>query len=191
MKSRHSLKCAIAMLFVSICSLSTSAQSVKYSGDVEAGVVASRKFADAQIGVSTTHGAYFANPKLFVGAGALVGFNINGEYCDEVYPIYGDIRKDFTINRLFTVFIDAKAGYSINGNNTGILSDSGIDYGFYCYPSIGLRFATSRQCGIYLKLGYTYQEATESYFWATNGNIDKGNTQYNAGGFSASIGFSF
>ena len=139
MKSNYSHRIATALFFTVLFTIEIFPQSVRYNGDVELGVVATRKYADAQIDLSTTHGVYFLKPKLFVGAGASLGWNINGEFWNKVYPVYGDIRKDFTINRLFTAFIDAKAGYSFQGEDTGMLCDCGIDYGFYCFPSAGVR----------------------------------------------------
>ena len=191
MKARSLLKFTAFMLFVSGSTLPVFSQSVKYNGDIEVGVVATRKYATAQIDLSTTHGAYFTRPRLFVGAGGAIGWNIDGEFWNKEYPVYGDIRKDFRINRLFTAFIDAKAGYSFQGDQTSIVCDCGIKYGFYCYPSAGLRFAIGQQYGIYLKLGYSYQNATHSYLWYANEHKIEGSDRYNAGGFSASIGFSF
>ena len=155
MKSNFSRRMATAVFFTAVFTSEMFSQSVKYNGDAELGVVATENFASAQIGVSTTHGAYFSKPQLFVGAGVSAGFNIDGEYYKTIYPIYGDIRKDFTINRLFTAFIDAKAGYTFEGEDTGMIGDSGLDYGFYCYPSLGVRVRTSDRCGVYLKIGYT------------------------------------
>lgn len=191
MKSILLLKFSAFMLFVSGSTLPAFSQSVKYNGDIEVGVVATRKYATAQIDLSTTHGAYFTRPRLFVGAGGAIGWNIDGEFWNKVYPVYGDIRKDFSINRLFSAFIDAKLGYSFQGDHSGMLGDCGINYGLYCYPSAGLRFAIGQQYGIYLKLGYSYQNATQSYLWYANEHKFEGSDRYNAGGFSASIGFSF
>ncbi|MDE6511081.1 MAG: hypothetical protein K2L00_03180 [Muribaculaceae bacterium] len=165
-------------------------QSVRYSGDIEAGVVATRKYATAQINAATTHGAYFAKPKLFIGGGAAIGWNIEGEFWEKVYPVYGALRKDFTINRRFTTFIDAKAGYAFEGDHTGMCG-GGIKYGFYCYPSAGLRFTLNQTYGVYLKVGYTYQSVTSfpDIFLLDRHLYD--NKKYNAGGFSATIGFTF
>ena len=191
MKVRSLLKFTAFMLFASISPLPASSQSVKYNGDIEVGVVATRKYATAQIDLSTTHGAYFTRPRLFVGAGGAIGWNIDGEFWNKVYPVYGDIRKDFSINQLFSAFIDAKLGYSFQGDHSGMDGDCGIDYGLYCYPSAGLRFAIGQQNEIYLKVGYTYQNATFSYLSFADEHKFEGSYQYNAGGFSASIGFSF
>ena len=191
MNTKFSRRIATAMFLAAISAVEIFPQSVKYNGDAEVNVVVSPKFATAQIGLSTTHGAYFSKPKLFVGAGASVGWNIDAEYWKNVYPIYGDIRKDFTINRLFTAFVDAKAGYTLKGNNTGSISDSGADYGFYCYPSVGVKVKTSDCCGLYLKIGYTYQHASLSHLWYASGEKIDGSENYNAGGFSVSLGFSF
>ena len=191
MKSDFSRRMATAVFFAAMITSEIFPQSVKYSGDAELGVVATGNFANAQIDVSTTHGVYLAKPQLFVGAGAAAGFNIDGEFYNMVYPIYGDLRKDFTINRLFTTFIDARAGYTFKGNHTGTISNNGLDYGFYCYPSAGVRVKTSERCGIYLKVGYTYQEATLSYLSFTDEYGHNGSKKYNAGGFSFSLGFSF
>lgn len=190
MKSIMSRGIVIALFFTSIFTMEIFSQSVKYNGDVEFGVVATRMFAKAQIDLSTTHGVYFSKQKLFVGAGASLGCNIKGEFWKKVFPVYGDIRKDFTINRLFTAFIDAKAGYSFNGDSTGALCDCGLNYGFYCYPSIGIRLAVFNRFGIFLKVGYTYQAATESYLWY-GVTKHEGKDKYNSGGFSTSIGLSF
>ena len=190
MKCKFSRFAAIAILFAVTSSVEIFPQSVRYNGDVEAGVVATRKYATAQINAATTHGAYFAKPQLFIGAGAAIGWNIEGEFWKKVYPVYGAIRKDFTVNRLFTAFIDAKIGYSFQGDYTGMLG-GGSDYGFYCYPSAGLRFAIDQRYGVYLKVGYTCQNATESYLSYADGHIFEGSHKYNAGGFSASLGFSF
>ncbi|MDE7348006.1 MAG: hypothetical protein K2N48_14845 [Muribaculaceae bacterium] len=191
MKSKIFRRIATGVFFTAMFTSEMFSQSVKYSGDAELGVVATENFANAGLGLSTTHGAYFAKPQLFVGAGASAVFNIDGEFYNTVYPIYGDIRKDFSINRLFTAFIDAKAGYTLDGNQTGTINDSGLDYGFYCYPSVGLRVKTSERCGIYLKVGYTYQDATLSHISHTEGELIEGSKKYNAGGFSVSLGFSF
>lgn len=190
MKSILSHGVAIAIFFASIFTMEIFPQSVRYSGDAELGFVASRKVADAQIDLSTTHGTYFSKPKLFVGAGAAVGWNINGFSWNRIYPVYGDIRKDFTINHLFTAFVDAKAGYSFQGGWTGDLCDCGIDYGFYCCPSVGIKLAVRDKFGVFLKIGYTYQEATKS-FEIFAGEWYVGSERMNAGGLSASVGFSF
>ncbi|MDE5850431.1 MAG: hypothetical protein K2H38_09835 [Muribaculaceae bacterium] len=190
MKFKFSRYAASAILFAVSSTVEIFPQSVRYNGDIEAGVVATRKYAAAQVNAATTHGAYFARPKLFIGAGASIGWNIQGEFWEKVYPIYGAVRKDFTINRLFTAFIDTKIGYSFQGDNTGVLG-GGIDYGFYCYPAAGLRFAIGEQYGLYLKVGYTYQNATDYYLWWADGHKFEGSHKYNAGGFSASLGFSF
>lgn len=189
MKTNLFRRIATAMFFTTISTVEIFSQSVKYNGDTEVDVVASQKFATAQVGLSTTHGVYLSKPKLFIGAGASVGWNIDAEFWNNVYPVYGDIRKDFTINRLFTTFVEAKAGYTFKGNPTGVMSDSGVDYGFYCYPSIGLRVRTSDHCGVYLKMGYTYQNTTMS--WYAGGEKIDNSKNYNAGGFSVSLGFSF
>ena len=127
MKSNFSRRMATAVFFTAVFTSEMFSQSVKYNGDAELGVVATENFASAQTGVSTTHGAYFSKSQLFVGACVSAGFNIDGEYYKTIYPIYGDIRKDFTINRLFTAFIDAKAGYTFEGEDTGMIGDSGLD----------------------------------------------------------------
>ena len=191
MKCKFSRFAAIAILFAVTSSVEIFPQSVRYNGDVEAGVVATRKYATAQINAATTHGAYFAKPQLFLGAGASISWNIKGEFWEKVYPVYGAIRKDFTINRLFTAFIDTKIGYSFQSDHSGIDCDCGIDYGFYCYPSAGVRFAIDQRYGVYLKVGYTCQNAIQSYLWYADGHIFEGSQKYNAGGFSASLGFSF
>ena len=163
------------------------AQTLKYNGDVAAGVVTTAHFSDAQITVGTTHGAYFTKPKLFVGAGALVGFNINPELIDQIIPVYGDIRKDFPIGGRFSTFIDAKIGYTLVGSRTAVRNDGGLDYGFYFCPTTGIRFATSDRCGLMVNIGYTYQNATYNY--TTEPFIGK--RRYNVGGFTASVGFYF
>ena len=191
MKSKISPRIATAMFFAAISTGELFPQHLKYSGDVEADVVASREFAAAQIGISSTHGAYFVKPQMFVGVGASIMWNIDAEFWNNVYPVYGDIRKDFNINRFFLAFVDAKAGYTFQGNSTGMIGNCGIDYGFYLYPSVGLRVRTSDRCGIYLKIGYTYQHTIFSYFIIGPGIIHEGNRKYNTGGFSASLGFSF
>lgn len=191
MKMNLSCRIAISSLFIIMTSLSSLSQSIKYNGDIETSFVVPGKFATAQINAATTHGVYFSKPRLFVGAGAAIGWNIDAEFWNKVYPVYGDIRKDFTINKRLITFIDAKAGYSFQGGWSGNISDSGVDYGFYCYPSIGLRFATNQKCGLYLKLGYTYQAATLSYGYGVNDKWMSGCSRHNAGGFSATIGFSF
>lgn len=191
MKSKITRRIAMAILFLSTFTVEMFPQAAKYSGDGEIGMVATQKYATAQIGVATSHGAYFVKPQLFVGAGASVGFNVDADYYNTIYPIYGDIRKDFAINRLFTAFIDAKAGYTFNGKLTENNTDSRINYGFYCYPSAGLRVKTSERCGIYLKVGYTYQDATLTYMERSNTSSDGNSQKYNAGGFSVSVGFSF
>lgn len=53
------------------------------------------------------------------------------------------------------------------------------------------KFATSQKCGIYLKFGYTYQSATQSWEWYADGIKHAGSERYNAGGFSTTIGFRF
>lgn len=190
MKSNLFRKIAATVCFAALSAIDIFPQSVRYNGDVELGVVATRDYADAQVDLSTTHGAYFIKPKLFVGAGAALGWNIQGEFWNKVYPVYGDIRKDFTLNRLFTAFIDAKAGYSFQGGLTGMLGDCGIDYGFYCCPSAGVRLTIREPYGVYVKIGYTYQDVTLSYFWIGE-HVHEGSSKKNAGGFSASVGFSF
>lgn len=191
MQSKITLRLATFLLFVALFTTEVFSQSVKYNGDVEVDVVATRHFASAQVGISTSHGAYFVNQKLFMGAGAMVGVNINAEFYKNVFPIFADVRKDFPINRCFTTFIDAKVGYSFKGNNTGMLCDCGVDYGFYCYPSAGLRFAINDNYGVFVKLGYTYQAARMSFFLLENEEWSKGNKRHNAGGLSISLGFSF
>lgn len=191
MKYKFSRYAAIAILFAVTSTAEIFPQSVRYNGDIEAGVVATRKYATAQINVATTHGAYFANPRLFIGAGAAIGWNIEGEFWKKVYPVYGAVRKDFTVNRLFTAFIDTKIGYSLQGDSSGMLCDCGIDYGFYCCPSAGVRLAIGQEYGLYIKVGYTYQDATHSHLWYADGYKHEGSRRYNAGGFSASLGFSF
>lgn len=182
---------AFSSLFITMSVLPAISQSVKYNGEIETGVVVHTKFATNQINAATTHGVYFESPQLFIGAGAAIGWNIHADFYNKVYPVYGDIRKDFSINRRFTAFIDAKAGYSFEGDSTDMLGDCGLTYGFYCYPSIGLKFATSQKCGIYLKFGYTYQSATQSWEWYGDGIKHAGSERYNAGGFSTTIGFRF
>lgn len=177
----------VTTLLLVASSSSLKAQEVKYNGDIAAGVVNTSHFSDAQITIGTTHGAYFTKPKLFIGAGALVGLNINPERIDQAIPVYGDIRKDFPIGGRFTTFIDAKMGYTFVGSRTAVHNDSALDYGFYFYPSTGIRFATSERCGLMLNIGYTYQNATFKYLM---GDVN-GKQRYNAGGFTASIGFYF
>ncbi|MDE6638385.1 MAG: hypothetical protein K2K32_09165 [Muribaculaceae bacterium] len=191
MKMKLSTRLVLSSLVIMISALPALSQSIKYNGDIETGVVVHTKFATNQINAATSHGIYFTSPQLFIGAGAAIGWNINAEFYRKVYPIYGDIRKDFSINNRFTFFIDAKAGYSFQGDSIDVLGDCGLTYGFYCYPSLGLRIATSKKCGLYLKCGYTYQNATKSWEWYADGIKFAGSERYNAGGFSASIGFSF
>ncbi|MDE5997089.1 MAG: hypothetical protein K2G77_02640 [Muribaculaceae bacterium] len=191
MKKEFSTRLVFSFLFIMMSVHPALSQSVKYNGDIEAGVVIHTKFATNQINAATTHGIYFANPQLFIGAGAAIGWNINAEFYNKVYPIYGDIRKDFTINSRLTAFIDAKAGYSFQGDSTYIDCDCGLNYGFYCYPSLGLKIDTSQKCGLYLKLGYTYQNATRSWKWYADGIKYADSERYDAGGLSATIGFSF
>lgn len=191
MKSTITRHLATFLFLVALFSPEAFSQSVKYNGEAEVDVVATRHYASAQVGISTSHGAYFVNPKLFIGGGAMVGFNLDADFYKNLFPIFVDVRKDFSINRHFTTFIDAKVGHSFEGNDTGMLCDCGVDYGFYCYPSAGLRFSINDKFGVFVKLGYTYQAAKSSYFWIANGVIHSGGVRHNAGGFSASLGFSF
>ncbi len=73
-----------------------------------------------------------------------------------------------------------------------MLSDSGLDYGFYCFPSAGVKVSIGEKYGVYLKVGYTYQQATHTYMSFHSGyDIRDERAKLNAGGFSASIGFAF
>lgn len=190
MKTNSYFRIALSSLLIIMASLPALSQSIKYNGDIEAGVVVPRKYAIAQINAATTHGVYFSKSLLFVGAGAAIGWNIDAEFWEKVYPVYGDIRKDFIINRRLTTFIDAKAGYAFEGDHTGTLG-GGIKYGLYCYPSLGLRFTINQTYGVYIKLGYTYQSVTSFSDVYGPGIPIADNERYNAGGFSATIGFSF
>lgn len=190
MKTNLSTRLAFSALSIMMSGFPAISQSIKYNGDIEAGVVVPTKFATAQVNAATTHGAYFTSPQLFIGAGAAIGWNIHPEFYNKVYPVYVDFRKDFTINNRFSAFIDAKAGYSFQGDQTYSDSDSGLNYGFYCCPSLGLKFATSPKCGIYLKFGYVYQSATLSWELFGNG-YHAGSERHNAGGLSTTIGFRF
>ena len=191
MKMKLSTRLVLSSLLIMISALPALSQSIKYNGDIETGVVVHTKFATNQINAATSHGIYFTSPQLFIGAGAAIGWNINAEFYRKGYPIYGYIRKDCSINNRFTFFIDAKAGYSFQGDSTDVVGGGDLNYGFYCYPSLGLRISTSKNCGLYLKCGYTYQNATKSWELYGDGIKFAGSERYNVGGFSASIGFSF
>lgn len=192
MKSRFQQSLAAAALLAVIFTPQAFSQSIKYNDDVEVGVVTTRDYdGTVQINLATSQGVYFSKPKIFVGAGAAIGWNMHAEYWKNVFPVYGDIRKDFTLTKRFTAFIDAKAGYTIKSNMTAMICDCGLNYGFYCYPSAGVRFSLIDRFGVFLKIGYTYQEATSSYQRFANHQMISGSSRINTGGFSASIGFSF
>lgn len=80
-----------------------------------------------------------------------------------------------------------------NGDiDVGIVSTRKFtDYGFYCYPSAGVKMALNQKYALYLKLGYTYQSATFYYGYGVSGQWLQGSRHHNAGGVSATLGFTF
>lgn len=167
------------------------AQNVSYEGDVEFNVLVPRKYAEAALSLTTTHGAKFNKPGLFLGVGAGAGFLIDSEFGNFINPLYGDIRKDFRISSRVSTFIDAKIGYTLGSYGDIPYGDFGINYGFFCTPTMGIRYALNRRYGLKFSIGYTYQDTKFEYDYITETVFETRVRKANAGGFTASVGFTF
>lgn len=84
----------------------------------------------------------------FAGVGA--GANIVISNSCRTYPVFADIRTDFSqLVKFF--FVDFRAGVALN-----YLKDNKNQTGAYISPSLGFNLASGRTFRSYLTLGYTY-----------------------------------
>lgn len=83
-------------------------------------------------------------------AGIGVGANIMLNNSCRTYPIYVDLRSDFS-NLIKVLFVDFRAGLALN-----YLENDSRQTGAYLSPSIGFNLATGATFRSYITVGYTY-----------------------------------
>ena len=83
-------------------------------------------------------------------AGIGVGANIMVANSSRTYPIYADIRTDFS-QFVKLIFLDVRAGVALN-----YLEDDISQAGAYVSPSVGFNLASGTTFRSYITVGYTY-----------------------------------
>lgn len=123
-----------------------------YKGFVDLGYgIGVGDYDEGRIEFSTTHGYQFS-PYFFAGIGVGVNYFHEGDAVN--IPIFADFRGTLPIqNTKVTPFLDMRLGYSVNDVE-----------GFYFTPSVGVRLAVSKKCGLNIGLGYELQKAKVEYY---------------------------
>lgn len=163
------------------------AQSPRYAGRVEAGIITSLSdYGMNQLTISTTHGVAFADGKLFTGAGVGFGFSVDEDIRQGFFPLYGDLRYTFTSLKL-RPFVDVKAGYALHSFLEDVFSNASYHGGFYTSSTVGISFPLNVKNAVNVGVGYTYQcVRSESDFPAISERH-----YYNTGGLTVGIGIQF
>lgn len=97
--------------------------------------------------ITTSHGFQF-NPYIFLGGGT--GIHYFHESQSAAMPLFADFRVNFKQGPVVP-FAGLKMGYTV------MLSDDIEDLGFYCAPSVGVKFMMNHRMALNLSLGYTVQ----------------------------------
>lgn len=149
-----------------------------YRGFVDVGyTIGTGDYSAGRIELTTSHGYQF-NPYIFLGGGT--GLQIFHEAECTAMPLFVDFRVNFKKGAIVP-FAGVKTGY------TFMLNDDTDDLGFYCAPSVGVKFMTNHRMAVNLSLGYTVQLFDYNYkdyyyyYYATK----------NLGGVSIKLGLEF
>lgn len=145
-----------------------------YKGFVDLGYTAGvGDYAIGRFELTTSHGFQF-NPYLFLGGGT--GFQIYHEADVVTMPIFVDFRANFTKGSIVP-FAGVKAGYSAQ-----LTDDGGV--GFYCAPSVGVKFMVNRRMALNLTAGYTVQMIDIGYsdnYYNYSGSVNMGGVSFKVG----------
>ena len=127
--------------------------------------------------MTMSHG-YQVVPWFYVGLGVGIHYWEDMDFGN--IPLFADFRADF-LESSVTPFLDLKIGYAFGLNDN--------DNGFYCNPSVGVRFAVSSSYGINVGLGYEVQMC-KIYYFSYLGDYYGWKVE-NLGGISLKVGMDF
>ena len=129
--------------------------------------------------MTMSHG-YQVVPWFYVGLGVGIHYWTDEDMDFGNIPLFADFRADF-LESSVTPFLDLKIGYAFGLNDNG--------NGFYCNPSVGVRFAVSSSYGINVGLGYEVQMC-KIYYSSYLGDYYGWKVE-NLGGISLKVGMDF
>ena len=129
--------------------------------------------------MTMSHG-YQVVPWFYVGLGVGIHYWTDEDMHFGNIPLFADFRADF-LESSVTPFLDLKIGYAFGLNDNG--------NGFYCNPSVGVRFAMSSSYGINVGLGYEVQMC-KIYYSSYLGDYYGWKVE-NLGGISLKVGMDF
>ena len=135
------------------------------------------------LGVGIHSYIYFldvADAWFYVGLGVGIHYWTDEDMDFGNIPLFADFRADF-LESSVTPFLDLKIGYAFGLNDNG--------NGFYCNPSVGVRFAVSSSYGINVGLGYEVQMC-KIYYSSYLGDYYGWKVE-NFGGISLKVGMDF
>lgn len=145
-----------------------------YKGFVDFGYTAGvGTYGTGRVELTTSHGFQF-NPYLFIGGGT--GFQVYHEASVTTMPIFADFRANFTKGPVVP-FTGLKLGYTTQLNDDGGL-------GFYCAPSVGVKFMLTHRMALNLTAGYTVQMVDISFtddYYNYSGSINMGGVSFKLG----------